>query len=347
MLPKRFPSPPQDRRSARRAERNMSRMMSELMLKQVADLRSSLHNYRLIPSRLNPRIDYSVLPNSANLIVFGPAGSGKSSLIRTFYRALHNTSTIPKEVRQQLVVKGVDHNEGTTLYTAVNLKPESAKRFNYLSNKEELGSSGVKIHDTRGQIWMDGREISQVGLLIDGKVKDMSLVEQRNHRYAYLLWEFWKRDCELFPSEIIKAKSELNDRPHSILFVFDGSLDEIPNGEEETAFYRDIIQMARQRSYTYPQIVLTRVDRVEMASESSEDSEARLREVLDLKIESVVLKLGVPRSSVHFIENYHSDRTTPDLSVDFHALRLLHEAVQQAESYMQTLLVEKSSCSVM
>jgi hypothetical protein len=33
--------------------------------------------------------------------------------------------------------------------------------------------------------------------------------------------------------------------------------------------------------------------------------EAKLREAIDLKIEEVVLKLGVPRESVHFIENYH------------------------------------------
>jgi GTPase SAR1 family protein len=325
----------------------MSRLMSELMLKQVAELRSSLLNYRLVPERPNPRIDYSVLPNSANLIVFGPAGSGKSSLIRTFYRALHNTSTIPKEVRQQLLVKGTDHNEGTTLYTAVSLKPEASSRFNFLRNREELGSSSIKIHDTRGQIWMDSREVNQLGLLLEGRVKDMSLVEQRNHRYAYLLWEFWKKDTELFPAEIMRSEAGVREKPHCILFVFDGSLDEIPNGEEETAFYRDIFQLARQRGYTYPQIVLTRVDKVEKSAESSEDAEARLREVLDLKIESVVLKLGVPRSSVHFIENYHAERTTPDLSVDFHVLRLLHEAVQQAESFLQASLTEKSSCSVM
>jgi len=30
-------------------------------------------------------------------------------------------------------------------------------------------------------------------------------------------------------------------------------------------------------------------------------------EYIDEKIESVVLKLGVPRTSVHFIENYHEE----------------------------------------
>jgi hypothetical protein len=62
--------------------------------------------------------------------------------------------------------------------------------------------------------------------------------------------------------------------------------------------------------------VLTRIDKIEeklerMYSKQGKlvDESARehkLREVIDMKIESVVLKLGIPRSSVHFIENYHS-----------------------------------------
>jgi hypothetical protein len=64
------------------------------------------------------------------------------------------------------------------------------------------------------------------------------------HRYAYLLWEFWKKDTELFPAEIMRSQAGVREKPHCILLVFDGSLDEIPNGEEETAFYRDIIQMS-------------------------------------------------------------------------------------------------------
>ena len=31
-----------------------------------------------------------------------------------------------------------------------------------------------------------------------------------------------------------------------MIFVFDGSMDEIPNGEEETLFYRDCVQMVLQ-----------------------------------------------------------------------------------------------------
>ena len=37
------------------------------------------------------------------------------------------------------------------------------------------------------------------------------------------------------------------------------------------------------------------------------EREQKLRETIDLKIEKIVLNLGVSRSSVHFIENYKTD----------------------------------------
>jgi hypothetical protein len=40
-------------------------------------------------------------------------------------------------------------------------------------------------------------------------------------------------------------------------------MDEIPNGEEEIGFYKEIIQMARERKYYYPQVVLTCQDKIE------------------------------------------------------------------------------------
>ena len=73
--------------------------------------------------------------------------------------------------------------------------------------------------------------------------------------------------------------------------------------------------MARERRYFYPQIVLTCVDKVEENLQKDEmeksgrildefEKEQKLREIIDMKIEKVVLNLGISRSSVHFIENY-------------------------------------------
>ena len=57
------------------------------------------------------------------------------------------------------------------------------------------------------------------------------------------------------------------------------------------------------------------------------EKEQRLREVIDLKIEKVVLALGVQRSCVHFIENYKSDEENQKVRVDYKSLRLLHECL--------------------
>jgi hypothetical protein len=67
-----------------------------------------------------------------------------------------------------------------------------------------------------------------------------------------MLWEFWKRDYELFPNSILRKGKSLKDKPHCLVFVFDGSQDDIPNGEEETKFYKDIMNLARERKYFYP-----------------------------------------------------------------------------------------------
>ena len=110
---------------------------------------------------------------------------------------------------------------------------------------------------------MNENEKKQLDLQLKGKVKDRNMVEQRNYRYAYLLWEFWKSDQDLFPSQIIQKGKSLKRKPHCLIFVFDGSFEDIPNGEEETAFYREILRKARSRKYLFPQIVLTCVDKIE------------------------------------------------------------------------------------
>ena len=156
--------------------------------------------------------------------------------------------------------------------------------------------------------------------MIRGKINDKALVEQRNHRYAYLLWEFWKRDTELFPKTIMQDNGTggLTAKPHCVCFVFDGSMDEIPNGEEEINFYKDILDLARNRGYTFPQVILTCIDKVEQIMNEEEEErlgrplddferENKLKDIIDMKIEKVVLNLGIPRSSVHFIENYKSN----------------------------------------
>jgi energy-coupling factor transporter ATP-binding protein EcfA2 len=286
----------------------------------------------------------------ADILIFGPSGSGKSSLIRTFYMALHGSRDVPPDFGDRIIVKDTAMNEGTLKYVSAIVKPAKT------DHRGQTISSAIMCHDTRGHIWMDEREQKQLGVILDGNVRDDSLVQQRNYRYARLLWEFWRKDVDLFPPEILNRRNGLSTQPHAIIFVFDGSMEEIPDGEEETRFYREIIQMTRAKGYNYPQIVLTRIDRVEeklakagpASPPDSAGAEFRLRQLLDKKIEDVVMKLDVSRNSVHFIENYHSGFGSGvdgrNVSVDFHALKILTQCCSQADAFIAQNL---KACSAM
>ena len=228
-------------------KRPISFTMNEIMRKQAEEIRSRLVDYHVVSNRLSDKYNYNELPNHCNVLLFGPSGSGKSSLIRTFYQSLYGTRGLTKEIEATIIVKGEKQNEGTTLFSRVILKPAQKKVQDTPVGKMESTSSSIILHDTRGQIWMDEKELAQLELIIQGKVKNLSYVEQRTYRYAYLLWEFWKKDAHLFPTTIVSNKGSMDSRPHSIVFVFDGSMENIPNGPEETQFYRNVIQMARQK----------------------------------------------------------------------------------------------------
>ena len=91
------------------------------------------------------------MPNHLDILLFGPAGAGKTSLIKTFYRALHEKSSLPDQVESVLTVKDRNSNEGTTHFTKVVVKPDA---------DEASQDDQIVIHDTRGQIWMDERELA-------------------------------------------------------------------------------------------------------------------------------------------------------------------------------------------
>lgn len=71
-------------------------------------------------------------------------------------------------------------------------------------------------------------------------------IQNRKLRYAYMLYEFWKSDAELFPEDIIKSDVTLGGKPHCVLFVFDGSNEEVPN-PEEVDFFRCVLRRCRAR----------------------------------------------------------------------------------------------------
>lgn len=355
-----FPNPPPDRRLSRPPDSQSDKksntktsfrkqdLESEdklsninlMKIKYIEDIRKNLLNYRLLTDKkmfLNVNINSFNL-NKCNLIVFGPSGTGKSSFIRTLYKALYGTGNLPQEAISKLIIKETTHNEGTLCFLRLNLKEETKD------------SSGIQICDTRGHILMNSDEKEQFKVIMEGNIKDNVKVVQEKNRSPLLLWEFWKRDSELFPKEIFDSKSQgISAMPHNIVFIFDGSSEYVID-PDDSWFYSDLVNISQARGYNNIHIVLTRVDilenEVRMKNKNMDDFEQQnlIHSMKDEKIEKVIDVLGVKRSNIHFIENYHNKIEDNNIEIDYHALKALNEMLNSAEQFLLMYYNRNSSC---
>ena len=53
----------------------------------------------------------------------------------------------------------------------------------------------------------------------------------------------------------------------------------------------------------------------------------------DQKIEKIIQILGLKRSNIHFIENYHSSEVQNIIEIDYHALKTLTDILNLSEQY--------------
>ena len=274
--------------------------LSLVKLKQIEDMRQKILNYKLLTEQ---SIFFTPSPSSkinrCNVILLGPSGSGKSSFIKSLYRAIYNSPNLPPEAMEKLKIKDVHHNEGTLNFTKLHLVEETKN------------SSGILLCDTRGHVNMNDNEKEQFKIMLDGRVKDGVYIEQRNNRDPFALWEFWKKSSELFPNEILNPEEPtISTIPHAVVFFFDGSTEEVVQSED-SAFYKELVYLCKRRGYNNIQIVLTRIDVFENKfyernkNISQSEKNMKLNKSKDIQIERVIQALGVNRSNVHFLENYH------------------------------------------
>ena len=178
------------------------------------------------------------------------------------------------------------------------------------------------------------------------------MIENRKERYASRLWEFWKSDVELFPPEIVSEKRGLDTKPHAVILVFDGSIEDILDTEEEIAFYRKTVSSCRSRGYSHPFIVLTKIDlfearmRKKLMKEKLTDKEIdmRLVKAKDGLIDGIANKLKVHRNYIDFIENYTDEESTHNLMIDYYALVTLDKIITECLSYIEQQT--KSFCQI-
>ena len=332
---------------------DLNNNMTNVKLKHIKDMRQKILNYKLLSEKtmfLTSNIKNYFI-NKCNIILFGPSGSGKSSFIKSMYRALYNSSFLPPEAMKKLIIKSELQNEGTLCFTRLHLKEQTET------------SSGIILCDTRGHIRMDDSEREQFKILLNGNIKDGVKLEQRTERNPLALWEFWKKDSELFPKDIFFAEEVgIESIPHSIVFVFDGSTDEVINKEDEM-FYKDLVNISKKKGYENVHVILTRIDVFEKfvsqrnKNLSISDRSSRISTLKDEKIEKVIEKLGISRSNIHFIENYHDDDNNNNninnnnfnlkensFEIDFHLLKTMGDIINACEMYILYYMSKNESC---
>ena len=314
--------------------------LSIVKLKQIEDMRQKILNYKLLSEKT---IYFSQSPsskiNQCNVILLGPSGSGKSSFIKSLYRALYNSPNLPPDAMTKLKIKDVHHNEGTLNFTKLHLVEETKN------------SSGILLCDTRGHVNMNENEKEQFKIILDGKVKDGVFIQQRNTRNPFALWEFWKKSSELFPNEILnEEESNINSIPHAVVFFFDGSTDEVVQSEDNK-FYKELVYLSKRKGYNNIQIVLSRIDVFENKfyarnkNISNSEKNIKLNKSKDIQIERVIQALGVNRSNIHFLENYHNEgQINNSLEIDYHILRTLMDVLYSAEIFVMSYMAQKETC---
>ena len=335
---------------------------SLIKLKQIEDMRQKLLSYKLLTEKAiflnnnnNNNISNSNQENyveKCNIILFGPSGSGKSSFIKSLYRSLYNSAIMPPEVMNKLIIKGKYYNEGTINFTKLYLVPSN------ITNK----TSGITLCDTRGHTRMDDSEWEQFKVLLEGNVKDGVNITQRKKRTPELLWEFWKKDSELFPKEIFDSKEiGINSVPHAVVFIFDGSSDEVIQSED-AKFYKDLVDFSKNKGYKEIHVIMTRIDIFEknmnqrFKNMNKIERMSKINLMKDEKIEKVIDILGVNRANIHFIENYHDDENDNEneedinknnknnLEIDYHILKTLSDIINSSELFISYYMSQKLTC---
>ena len=315
--------------------------LSLVKLKQIEDMRQKILKYSLLAEKsiFFTAPSGSSKINSCNVILFGPSGSGKSSFIKSLYRALYNSYILPPDASNKLKIKNVYHNEGTLNFTKLYLVEETNN------------SSGIILCDTRGHFKMNENEKEQFKIILDGRVRDGMKIEQRENRDPFALWEFWKKSSELFPNEILNPEEpSLTSIPHSVVFIFDGSSDEVVQGEDER-FYKELITLCKRKGYNNVQIVLTRIDVFEKnildrnKNIPQTEKNTKLNKLKDEQIEKVIQTLGVNRSNIHFLENYHLEgQEKNSVEIDYHILKTMIDILNSAELFMMTYMNQRETC---
>lgn len=138
--------------------------------------------------------------------------------------------------------------------------------------------------------------------------------------------------------------------------IFDGGKDEIID-DEDAEFYKHLVDItyakgtfSNYKGYKTIHVIITRIDIFErrINEKYKNLSECERSNILntskDLKIEHIIEAIGILRSNIYFIENYHSGLDHNTIDVDHQALKILTDILNASEQYMFLYLNNNASC---
>ena len=71
----------------------------------------------------------------------------------------------------------------------------------------------------------------------------------------------------------------------------------------------------------------------------------KLNKSKDIQIERVIQALGVSRSNIHFLENYHSkSQINNSVEIDYHILKTMIDILNSAELFIMSYMAQKETC---
>jgi len=316
--------------------------ISTAQIKQIEDMRQKIITYKLLSDKIMyiNSIQNNQKINKCNIIIFGPSGVGKSSFIQSLYSSLYNNKRLPSKLINNIIIRKRNHDESTLLFTQYNLVQETEN------------NSGIMICETNGNLKMNDSEKDQYKIILDGQLKDCSQIEQNANKDKQSLLEFWKKPNELFPKEIFKSEvgeGKIRSLPHSVVFVFDGSKDEILE-KEDVRYYQNLICISKEKGYKDIHVILTKLDEFEKnileKNKKLTENEIynKLKIMKDIKIEKVISIFGVNRSNVHFIENYLNNQNKNFFEIDYNILKTIVDILNTSELYIIDKMNRKQEC---
>ena len=267
---------------------------------------SHYNSIKLRQKQLNEyKVNTDVIPDQVshlNILLLGEKGAGKSSLISTFHRALHE-------------------NYGEQPIAAIGENRASAftkKKKGYPVNKPGT----IYGHDTRGLETFLKLELEQIKAMRDGKIGDDVEVKQKS---SWSLWDYLfsllsRNPAAILDPECLTTNTTIQDIPHCVIFVVPANQRNVPSELE------DFVNLFLEYGYK-PLFAVTKID-----AHGSGDLYAATH-LYDTKKTQLVQMFELEYTDVHAIQNY-TEWDDKNVSIESMALDLLQKAVTRAECFI-------------